>query len=91
MLPAGDKDVHKPQDGHWQQFGTQPILISAPQWSHRSCNAPPRFYRVSKKPSVKAALAIYSQVDDASGQCMSASLILGFNLDLSSCDKLVGF
>ena len=21
------------QDGHWQQFGTQPILISAPQWA----------------------------------------------------------
>ena len=23
------------QDGYWQQFGTQPILISAPQWHWR--------------------------------------------------------
>ena len=79
------------QDRCWQQFGTQPILISAPQWSHRPCNAPARPYRVGKKPSVKADLAIYGQVVDASGQCMSISLILGFNLDFSSCDNLVGF
>ena len=79
------------QDGCWQQFVTQPILINAPQWSHRLCNAPKRPYRVGKKPSIKADLAIYSQVVDASGQCMSISLILGFNLDFSSCDILVGF
>ena len=36
------------QDGHWQQFGIQPILISAPQWANRPCNAPTRPYRVSK-------------------------------------------
>ena len=41
------------QDGNWQQFGTQPILISAPQWDNRPCNAPIWFYRVGKKPSVK--------------------------------------
>ena len=46
-------------------------------------------YRLRKKPSVKADLAIYSQVVDASGQCMSVSLMLGFNLDVSSCDILV--
>ena len=50
-----------------------------------------QFYRIGKKPSVKADLAIYSHVVDASGQCMSVSLILGFNLDFSSCDNLVGF
>ena len=84
----------KDQDSHWQQFGTQPILISAPQWPHRSCNALTRFYKVGKKPSVKAYtvyLAIYSHVADASGQRMSVSLILSFNLDFSSCDKLIGF
>ena len=32
---------------------------------------------VSKKPSVKADLAVYSHVVDASGQCMSVSLICG--------------
>ena len=79
------------QNGHWQQFGTQPILISVPQWSHRPCNAPTRPYRVNKKPSVKADLAIYSQVVYGSGQCMSVSLILGFNVDFCACDNLVGF
>ena len=55
------------QDGHWQQFGTQPILISALQWADRPCNAPTRFYRVGKKPSVKADLAIYSHAVDVGG------------------------
>ena len=64
----------KDQDGHWQQFGTQPILISAPQWPHRSYNAPALFYRIGKKPSVKADLAIYNHIVDASGQCVSVSL-----------------
>ena len=77
--------VHRrDQDGHWQQFGTSPILISAPQWSHRPYNAPKQFYRVGKKPSVKADLAIYSHVLDLSGQCMSVSLMLGIKLDFSS-------
>ena len=79
------------QDGHWQQFGTQTILISAPQWANRPCNAPTRFYRVGKKLSVKADLAIYSHAVDVSGQCMSESLTLGHNLDFSSCDIMVGF
>ena len=48
------------QDSHWQQSRTQPILISAPQWTNRPCNAPTQPYRVGKKPSVKADLAIYS-------------------------------
>ena len=40
---------------------------------------------------MKADLAIYSHADDAAGQCMSESLMLGHNLDFSSCDILVGF
>ena len=79
------------QDGHWQQFGTQPILISTPQWANRPCNAPIWFYRVGKKPSVKADLAIYSQEVDVRGQCMCESLILGHSLDFSSCDIMVSF
>ena len=79
------------QDGHCQQFHTTPTLISAPQWPHRSCNAPMRPYTVGKKPSVKADLAIYSQAVDVRGQCMSESLKLGHNLDFSSCDIMVGF
>ena len=95
--PCSDRDMCKPQDrSRWplrcrQQFGTQPILISTPQWPHRPCNAPTWLYRVGKKLSVKADLAIYSQVVDASAQCMSVSLILGFNLDFSSYHSLVGF
>ena len=79
------------RDGHWQQFGTQPILISAPQWACWPCNAPTRSYTVGKKPSVKADLAIYSQAVDVRGRCMSESLKLGHNLDFSSCDIMVGF
>ena len=40
---------------------------------------------------MKADLAIYSHVVDASGQCMSVSLILGFKLDFSSCAIWDGF
>ena len=79
------------QDGRWQQFDTQPILISAPQWPNRPCNAPTQFYKVGKKPSVKTDLAICSHAVDVGGQCMSVSLILDFNLDFSSCDNLVDF
>ena len=53
------------QDSHWQQFGTQSILINAPQWDDRPCNAPTRFYRVGKKPSVKADMAIHSLLVDS--------------------------
>ena len=79
------------RDGHWQQFGTQPILISAPQWASWSRNAPTGFYSVGKNPSVKADLAIYSQAVDVRRRCMSESLRLGHNLDFSSCDIMVGF
>ena len=73
------------QDAQCQQFGTPPILFSAPQWLHKACNAPMQFYRIGKMSSVKADLAIYSHIVDASGQCTSVSLILGFKLDFSSC------
>ena len=79
------------RDGHWQQFGTQPTLISALQWADRPCNAPTWFYRVDKKPSVKAELAINSHAVDVCGQCMIEPLILGHNLDFSSCDIMVDF
>ena len=65
------------RDVHWPQFGTQPILISAPQRAYWSCNAPTQFYMVGKKPSVKADLAIYSQAVDVRGRRTSESLILG--------------
>ena len=61
------------QEGHWQQLVTPPILISTPQWLHMPCNAPTQHYRVDKKLSVKADLAIYSHVVDVSGQFMSVS------------------
>ena len=77
------------QDGHWQQLGIQKILISAPQWPHRPCNAPTWLYSVDKKPFVKSDLAIYSQVVGASGQCMIVSLILGFNFDFSFWSVLI--
>ena len=48
--------------------------------ANRTCKAPTQLYRVGKKPSVKADLAIYSHIVDASGQCMSESFILGHKL-----------
>ena len=77
------------QDGHWQQFGTHPILISAPQWANRPRNAPTQLYRVGKKPSVKADMGIYSHRVNVLGQCMREPLIIGHNLDFSSCDIMV--
>ena len=76
---------HIGQDRHWQQFDTTPILISAPRWLHRPCNASWQFYRDGKKPFVKADLAIYSQELDASGKCIGVLLILSIELDFSSC------
>ena len=76
---------------HCQQFDTTPTLISASQWPHRPCNAPIWFYRVSKKPSVKADLATYSHTVDVSRQCMSVSLILCYKLDFGSCAIRTGF
>ena len=40
---------------------------------------------------MKVNLAIYSPTVDVGGQCMSESLILGHNLDFSSCAIMVGF
>ena len=71
------------QDEHCQQFDTTPTLISAHQWPHRLYNAPIWLYKVSKKPSVKADLAMYSHTVNVSS--MSVSLILGCKLDFSSC------
>ena len=79
------------RDGHWQQPGTQPILISAPQWAKWPCNAPTRFYRLNKKESVKADLAIYSHAVDVGGQRISESLTFGHKLEFSSCDIMVDF
>ena len=79
------------EDRHCQQFDTTPALISAPQWPHRPCNALMRLYRVGKKPSVKADLAMYSHAVAVSRQCMSVSLILGYKLDFSSCAIRAGF
>ena len=46
-------------------------------WLHRRCGAPLWFERVSKKPSMKADLAIYSHVF---GVSVSAVLECSFNI-----------
>ena len=79
------------RDGDYQQFDITPTMISAPQWPHRPCIAPMWLYRVSKKPSVKAYLAMYSHAVDVSRWCMSVSLILGCKLHLRSCAIRDGF
>ena len=90
----GCTQIHRiDQDSHWQQFGTPLILLVLP-----SSPTSPVMHQCSftglVKNSGKAHLAIYSHVVNAAGhcgQCMSVSLILGFNLVVHSCDNLVGF
>ena len=77
--------------GHCQQFDTTSTLISVPQWLHRPCNASMQLYRVGKKPSVKADLAMHSHAADVSRRCMSVSLILGCKFDSSFCAVRAGF
>ena len=79
------------QDGHWQQFGTQPILISAPRGATGLAMHQLSFTGLTKSPFLKADLAIYSHAVSVGGQCMSESLTLGHNLNFSSCDIMVGF
>ena len=77
-------------DGHWQQFGNQPILISAPSGSTGLVMHQLSFTGSAKSCLWKQDLAIYSHAVDVGGQCTSGSLTLGHNLDFSSCDIMVG-
>ena len=55
------------RDSHQEQFDTPSSLISAHQWPHKPCSGPSWFYKVSKRPLVKADLAIYSPINGESG------------------------
>ena len=78
------------RDGCQQQFGTPSSLISADQWPHRPCSRPSWSYRVSKRPPVKADLAIYSLIIGMSGQWLNIATMLN-KLDFYCCDNSVGF
>ena len=52
------------RDSRQQQLDTP--SSSAHQWTHRPCSGPSWFYRVSKRPPVKADLAIYSLINGVS-------------------------
>ena len=88
MLPVGNRDLHNPQDRSrwtlaavWHHTDSDYCAPVAP-WP---CDATSWFYRVSKKPSMKADLTMYSHVLDISGRCMSVSLVLFIKLDFISC------
>ena len=49
-------------------------LISASQWHHRPCSEPSWFYRVGKRPPVKADLAIHDPVSGVSVCCHARSM-----------------
>ena len=84
--------AHPPQPPPAALPPTHPPLISFTcDITVAAKNCLKNHHKVGKKSSVKADLAIYSHIVDASGQCMSESLILGHNLDFSSCHILVGF
>ena len=55
------------RDSCQQQLDTPSSLISARRWPHRPCSGPSWFYRVGKRPPVKADLAIYSPINGVSG------------------------
>ena len=78
-------------DGRQQQFDTPSSLISAHQWPHGHCSGPSWFYRVGKRPPVKADLAIYSLIVGMSGQWEDVATMLNIKLDFCCCDNSVGF
>jgi len=49
------------------------------------CVGPAWLNRVSKKPSVKADLLIYSNCVTVSGQCLSMAIIISNKMDFNSC------
>ena len=74
-------------DSHQQWFDTPSRLISVHQWPHRPCSGPSWFCRVSKRPPVKADLAIYSLVVGMSGLWMNVATILNKNtLGVKKCE-----
>ena len=77
-------------DGHQQQFDTPSSLISAHQWPHGLCSEPSWFYRVGKRPPVKADLATYGLMVGMSGQWEDVATMLNSKLDFC-CDNSVGF
>ena len=79
------------RDGYQQQFDTPSSLISAHQWPFRPCSGPSWFYRVSKRPPVKADLAIYSLIVGMSGQWLNVAIALNNKLDFYCCDNSVEF
>ena len=79
------------QESREQQFDTPSSLISAHQWPHRPCSGPSWFYRVGKRPTVKADLAICSLIVGVSGQWLSVATMLNNKLDFCCCNNSVGF
>ena len=69
---VGHRNCHsqpgKTRDSRQQQSDTPSSLISAHQWPHGLCSGPSWFYRVGKRPPVKADLAIYGLIVGMSGQ-----------------------
>ena len=80
MFPVGDRDVNNPQERSRRTLAAVWHSINSDWCSPCSGFICPVMhqcsFRVSKKPSVKADLAIH--VVNTFGQCMSVSLILGF-------------
>ena len=99
--PQGDKQqccvfsrAQKLPQSTWQAqtvVSTPNSLISAHHWPHRPCSGPSWFYRVGKRPPVKADLAIYSLVVGMSGLWVNVATMLNNKLDFYCCDNSVGF
>ena len=88
---VGHRNCHSQPGRPQQQFDTPNSLISAHHWPHRPCSGPSWFYRVGKRPPVKADLAIYSLVVGMSGLWVNVATMLNNKLDFYSCDNSVGF
>ena len=95
--PQGDKQqccvfsrAQKLPQSTWQAQ-TVVSSISAHQWPHRPCSGLSWFYRVGKRPPVKADLAIYSLVVGMSGLWVNVATMLNNKLGFYCCDNSVSF
>ena len=64
---VSDRNKHNPHAGYRQRWSLAVLWHHSHPRIHRLCGAPLWFYRVGKKPSVKADLAIFSHVLGTSG------------------------
>ena len=88
---VGHRNCHSQPGKTRRSSDTPSSLISAHQWPHALCSGPSWFYRVGKRPPVKAGLATYGLIVGMSGQWEDVATMLNIKLDFCCCDNSVSF